>query len=574
MTFEPSTKAVRLATVLLAVCMFMTGGAGLVMQYVVGVAASNILGSSIHYITLTVGLMFLGMAIASVFQERFQDGNLLVKFVLIEVTLAVLGGFAPLVIYYAYGNLFEHFELIYWLNVIAIGLLVGMEIPVVMRLIEQHGTTLKVNLKLVNGADYFGGFVAVIVFNYVLLRNFPITEIGFIVAGANLLVAIGTVVYFDRLGELDRRAFVYPLLVLSTALCVFGYQNNREWIIPLQQRFYDDPIVFETTTRYQHLVITRSAGRCGGGVDDIRLYINGNTQFGSCDEHVYHDNLVLPAMALAERRERILILGGGDGLALRDILRHGGVEHVTLVDLDPDMVEIARDNPYLSALNEGSFEDARVVAVENDAVQQDGGLFAEVWLETGQVDADNQPVTERAATVRRMHIDAGRFAAVTDQAFDVIIIDLPDPSTLELSKLYTEQFYADLRRKLRPGGVVVVQSTSPIHAREVFLEIGRTMEAGGLSAIPYRDNVPSFGEWGFWLACHGYGCEGELQARIDELDAFGVPGTYLTPDRFRANLEFGLVNGVPFADSAEGDNINTMLDPTLFMRYEQAWRNY
>lgn len=571
---DGSLRAERLGTFLLAICMFMTGGAGLVMQYVVGVAASNILGSSILYITLTVGLMFLGMAVASIFQERLSDGNLLLRFVFIEAALAVLGGFAPLGIYFAYGSLFEHFTLIYWLSVGTIGFLVGMEIPVVMRLIEQRRMTLKVNLKLVNGADYFGGFVGIVVFNYILLRNFPITEIGFIVAGANLLVAAGTVLYFDRTVGLRLRWLIYPLLLVTTGLSVLGYQYNREWIIPLQQRYYDDPIVFETTTRYQHLVVTRSAGRCGNGVDDIRLYINGNTQFGSCDEGVYHDNLVLPVMALAERTEQVLILGGGDGLALRDVLRHPGVEGVTLVDLDPDMVAIAQNNPYLSELNQRAFDDVRVAALETDAVTQDGGLFSEVWLQTGQVDENNQPITERAAIVRRIHIDASRFAAVTHQVFDVIIIDLPDPSTLELSKLYTQQFYADLRRKLRPGGVMVAQSTSPVHAREVFLEIGRTMKAGGINAIPYRDNVPSFGEWGFWIGCHDYGCESDLRERIEALDTFLVPGMYLTPDRFRANLEFGLVNGVPFLDTAVGTNINTMLDPTLFMRYDGAWRTY
>jgi spermidine synthase len=569
-----SQKARAFGALMLALCMFTTGGAGLVVQYVVATATTNIIGSSITTFSITIGLMMGAMGVAGLFQERMSDGNLLMKFFFIEVTLALVGGFAPLVLYYSYGTFFEHFDFILYFWTFSIGFLIGLEIPVVMRFIEEQGIGLKLNLKYVFAADYIGAAVFAFVWVYVLLQRFPITEISFIVSGLNFAVALLTIYYFDRLGGFQNRWFVYTVSAGAIALSLYGYTNNRDWLIPLQQKFYDDPIVYETTTRYQHLVVTKNDNRCTSGADDIRLYINGNTQFGSCDEHIYHDNLVLPAMHLAERTDSVLVLGGGDGLALRDILRHQ-TKKVTLVDLDPAMVDIASKNEFLLSLNEGSFLDSRVITFDSPSIEDDGGMWQEVVMGNDRTDAETGlEETEMVAVVRRMHIDAGKFLEFTKETFDVIIVDLPDPSTVELSKLYSREFYIDLRRRLRPGGVVVVQSTSPIHAREVFLEIGRTMKAAGISSIPYHDNVPSFGEWGFWIGCATYNCGAQMEEQIGELDTFKVKGSYLTPDRFRANLEFGLVDGVPFADSATGDNINSMLDPTLFLRYEKAWQSY
>lgn len=569
-----SSRGDYYGALLLGLCMFFTGGAGLVVEYVVATATTFILGSSIIVWSLVIGIMLGAMGVSGWIQERIGDRYLLEKFFAIEVTLAIAGGFAPIGLYWAYGAMPDHFNLVLYGWVILIGLLVGLEIPVVMRIINQRGITLPSNLKLVFGADYLGAMVFMFVWVFYLLPNYPITEISFIVSGLNFLVALSAVMYFARRGDFKSGPLVMIVALFAIGVTGYGYMNNRSWNVYLEQRLYDDPVVYDTTTQYQHLVITHAANRCENGDAETRLYINGNTQFGSCDEHVYHDNLVHPVMTLtAAEHPRVLILGGGDGLAARDVVGYDP-QSLTLVDLDPQMVEIARDNEYLAVLNEGVFGNSVVLTPETLGVSQDAGLFDTVDIGTGAYDSAGTEVSVRAASVRRMHIDAGRFLQTAAGVYDAVIVDLPDPSSVELSRLYTTLFYRQLRSRLAHDGLVVVQSTSPIHAREVFLEIGRTMEAAGFEVIPYHDNVSSFGEWGWYLACLGQGCEARLREQIATLDAFAVDTNYLTPDRFRANLSFGNVNGVPFEESAQSDRINTMTDPTMFMRYEGAWKHY
>lgn len=560
----------RYGALLLGICMFTTGGAGLVNEYVIATTTSFILGSSIVVFSLVIGVMLGAMGLAGWIQERIGDKHLLEKFFAIEVLLALAGGFAPVGLFWVYGSMTEHFNLVLYGWTILIGLLIGLEIPVVMRIIDQLGVGLRINLKYVFGADYLGAMIFMLLWVFWLLPSFPITEISFMVASLNFVIACAAMIYFGVQGGFKHLKLTMLIAVLVAGALAYGYQHNREWSGILEQRFYDDPIVSEETTAYQHLVVTKAVdGRCA---PEYRLYINGNTQFSSCDEMVYHDNLVAPVMHVADKHDTVVILGGGDGLALRDVLTYSP-RQVTLVDLDPEMVELAKTNQYLSVLNKGAFADARVLTPPSNGVSQDGGLFTEIEMETGVVaTGSGQPEVEHVTDVRRMHIDAAKFLETVPFKADVIIVDLPDPNSVEISLLYSRGFYQELSKRLAPGGVTVVQSTSPVHAPEVYLEIGRTMAAAGLEVVPYHDNVPSFGEWGWWLGCVGKRCAEQLKQKIAQLEQFSVPTRYLTPERLRANLSFGLVNGVSFFDSSESTVINTMTDPTMFIRYEAAWK--
>ncbi len=225
-----------------------------------------------------------------------------------------------------------------------------------------------------------------------------------------------------------------------------------------EDAMFADDIVYTKTTHYQRIVVTRN--RAG-----FQLFLNGNLQFSSADEYRYHEALVHPAMALASdgRRavRRVLILGGGDGLGLREVLKYPSVEEVVLVDLDPDMTELSRRFPPLARLNGNSFADPRVRVVNEDAM---------IWLER-----DERP-------------------------FDAAIVDFPDPNSFALGKLYTTRFYRMLKRRLAPDAAVSVQSTSPLFARNSYWCIMRTLEAAGFRVRPYYTAVPSFGVWGFALA--------------------------------------------------------------------------
>jgi len=245
-----------------------------------------------------------------------------------------------------------------------------------------------------------------------------------------------------------------------------------------EQMIYADPVIHAVTTPYQRLVVTQWK-------DDLRLYINGNLQFSSRDEHRYHEALVHPALATLPGARRVLVLGGGDGLAVREVLRYPNVQAVTLVDLDPAMTGLFSRNASLTALNRHALTNPRVTVVNDDAGR---------WLEEHR------------------------------GVYDLIIADFPDPSNFGLGKLYSVPMYRLMRQHLSEQGLLVVQSTSPYYAPRSFWCINATLQAAGFHTSPYHAHVPSFGEWGFILAARqpGYRPPGQYPLPMTFLDAAGT----------------------------------------------------
>ena len=195
-----------------------------------------------------------------------------------------------------------------------------------------------------------------------------------------------------------------------------------------------------------------------------RLFLNGNLQFAERDEYRYHEALVHPAMAAfsAGGPKRVAVLGGGDGMAVREVLKYPSVESVTLVELDPAMTKLFSEQPTLVKLNGGALTSPKVKVVNTDAF----ALAGEAGTDT----------------------------------FDVIIVDFPDPTNFSIGKLYTNSFYALLDKRLSASGYAVIQTTSPLVARKSYWTVAATIESVGLTATPYHAHVPSFGEWGFIIA--------------------------------------------------------------------------
>ncbi len=253
--------------------------------------------------------------------------------------------------------------------------------------------------------------------------------------------------------------------------------------------------------------------------DDLRLYINGNLQFSSRDEYRYHEALVHPALQALPWARRVLILGGGDGLALREVLRYPNIQNVTLVDLDPAMTQAFTRRAELAALNHGSLSDKRVQVVNADAA---------IWL---QNNAD---------------------------MFDAAIIDFPDPSSFALGKLYSVPFYGMVKKHIAAKGLIVVQSTSPFFAPHAYWTIDATLREVGFHTYPYHAYVPSFGEWGFVLAS-------------PELD-YQPPRKYQLPLRFlNADTTREMFNFPP--DMRRIDMApNRLNTQSLVSEFEQDWR--
>lgn len=575
---------INVPTMLLAASMFFTGACGLVSEYILCTVSTYILGNSIEQFSIIIAMMLLMMGLAGYLQRFMGDKKLIEKFILVETILALLSGFAPTAIYAAFGLMDYHFKIVQYFFVMSIGFLIGFEIPLVLRINEKFSKTLSSNIANIYSLDYLGCFAGAIVWTYFLLRHFPLTEISFMMAGLNFFVAVLTFGYFLSKKAVRNRISTLLLVACTACVLVYGYTHNRGWNSALEQKMYDDRIIFAETTKYQRVVITYNRS-----LDEHRLYLNGNLQFCSTDEQIYHEQLVHPAMHLVPGHRRVLILGGGDGLALREVLKYKDVEQVTLVDLDPDMIRICSTDSVIKRLNNDAFADARVHASASPGVTPDLLMQADpqsdkeqlpfsqasektditwkknvkpIYMETGKVDKNKHEVVERVAYVEIFNVDADRFIGKTRDKWNVVIVDLPDPGSIELVKLYSKEFYLKIHRLLAESGMVVIQATSPYHAKESYLCINRTLEAARFKTLLYHDNVPSFGEWGWALAWKNNTPENVVRGKVEGMEAFKVETRYLTPDVFRTATVFGkgwLVSGF--------DDINTLMQPRLLDYY-------
>ncbi len=558
-----TTSKPRFATILLGTSMFMTGAAGLVTEYILSTVSTYILGNSIEQFSVVIALMLLMMGIAAWAQQFMSDKFLIEKFIILEVLLALIAGFAPLGIYMAFGYMDSHFALLHYTVVSAIGFMIGFEIPLVMRINRVYSRTLGTNISNVFAPDYVGSFFGMVLWVTVLLKYFPLTESSFMVAGSNFAIAILTFTYFMKHGLVRHKISMLVLIAIAVGAMFMGYSQNRSWSMTLEQKLYDDKIVFATTTKYQRLVMTKSKY---GQADEYRFYINGNLQFSSVDEEIYHEQLIHPVMSLVPDHRRVLVLGGGDGLALRELLKYDEVEEILLVDLDPAMTEFCGSNEIMRKLNGDSLLDSRVQTSLGRGVTPGG--FSSLFMETDKKDQYGDMETELIADVQIMNVDADKFLSNTTGRWNVIIVDLPDPNSVELAKLYSKEFYQKLRRVLAERGMLVIQSTSPYHAKEAYLCIQRSLEAAGFGSVPYHDNVPSFGDWGFILGWRDQRTQEQVKRQIDRIE-FSVETRYLTPEIFQKALVFG--KGWL---QAEFTHINTMMRPVLLEFYlHEAWKD-
>ncbi len=226
------------------------------------------------------------------------------------------------------------------------------------------------------------------------------------------------------------------------------------------------------------------------------LYIDGDFQFDTADEAIYHESLALPALSLARANRpddlRVLICGGGDGLALRECLRFPGVASVDLVDYDPTIVELARTR--FAEINGHAFEDPRVTVHFRDAWEfvEGGGQPRACESRNAVNPPDRSNPTDNSDPNRQ---------------YDVILCDFTVPRTPEQTRIFTREWYALLSGALAPNGIMALNSVSPQITPEAFWCLNRTVRAAGLSALPYHVCIPSFrahgyGAWAFILAAN------------------------------------------------------------------------
>lgn len=484
---------------LLKACIFATGMSGIVAEYAISTLAGYLLGNEVVQFALVVSTMLFAMGLGSRLSRRIT-GGLLDAFIGLELALALVCGVSAVTVYGLAFSLATVGFVIYAFA-FAIGLLIGLEIPLVTRINERY-EDLRVNVSSVMEHDYYGALLGGLLFAFVALPYLGLTYTPIALGAVDAGVAA---ILFFRYRRSFRFRKLLSVAVVLTPLALAALAVSAEPIRRYgEQARYRDPVVYEQQSRYQKIVMTGWRG-------DYWLYLDGNLQFSTVDEARYHEPLVHPALTLAPSRRRVLLLGAGDGLAAREVLKHADVESVTLVDLDPAVTELARTHPVLVAQNRDSLRDPRVTVISADAYS---------------------------------YLDR------TDELYDVIIADFPDPKSVGLARLYSLEFYRLAARHLGPGGVFVTQATSPFFSQRAFLSILKTVRASGFTAVPYRNHVPTLGEWGFVLGVkpppgRTVGAQA-LKGRLERETFAGLETVFLNRDAMKLLLNFGKDELAPY----------------------------
>jgi spermidine synthase len=435
--------------ILLFITVLLIAACGLIYELIAGTLASYLLGDSVLQFSTIIGCYLFAMGIGSAV-SRYIDRGLAYHFVWIELLLGVVGGFSSALLFLAFAYT-QGFQLLMYALVIVIGVLVGLEVPLLMRIVRDRYHFRDVVAHVLT-FDYLGALAASLLFPILLVPYLGLVRSAMLFGIVNVLVALWSTFLFVKLLPSVRGLRIICVVVLF-GLTV-GLAQARRITIAAEDNIYADEIIFARDTRYQHIVLTRFK-------DDIRLFLSSHLQFSSRDEYRYHESLVHPGLSSIPAPRRVLVMGGGDGLALREILKYPQIESITLVDLDPEMIRLFSTHPMLTALNQKSFSSPKVHVINADAFP---------WVDSN------------------------------DDSFDFIVIDFPDPTNYSLGKLYTTAFYKAAARHLSAQGLMVVQSTSPMFARDSYWCIAETLKQAGLKTYPYHVYVPSFGEWGFVIA--------------------------------------------------------------------------
>ncbi|WP_066194923.1 polyamine aminopropyltransferase [Gracilibacillus timonensis] len=490
---------------------------GIIFEVLFGALGSYILGDGVKQYTLTISLFLTGMGIGASLSEKVTK-ELILSFIYIEYFVALIGGLSSFLMFAATAFFGSGTDALFLYSItLIVGALTGVELPILIRKANEIGVTLQKSTARVLFSDYAGGLIGGLLFAFFLRPQLGMVKTAFLVGLINLTVAMVVLYLFRK--ELARKWIHTVVGGVIGVILIIGLLFGEMIALQFEEKIYTDPIIHSEESPYQKIILTKRQ-------DDVRLYLDGGLQFSSIDEHRYHELLIHPAASMVDQPRKALVLGGGDGLAVRELLKYDSLQSITLVDLDGSVVELANKNPYLLSLNEGSLQNDRVEVIQADAFQYLEGQTA---------------------------------------LFDVIFVDLPDPNNESLNKLYTKEFYSLVRNHLQPDGVTAIQATSPVFAREVYWTISNTIAATGMNVENLHIDVPSFGNWGFVLASRE-------PMTMDNI-SIDVDTEYLTSDLLPSLAMFGKDEDNPM-QAEEDREINTLIDPVLIQMYEREWQYY
>ncbi|MCA9646363.1 MAG: polyamine aminopropyltransferase [Polyangiaceae bacterium] len=491
--------------------------AGLVYELVMAAVASYVLGDSVTQFSTIIGLYLSALGLGA-YISKFIDRRLALTFVDVELAAALIGGASAPLLFLAFSYT-AAFHFILYGMVLVVGTLVGLELPLLMRLLGRE-LSFKDLIARALTFDYAGALIGSLGFSLLLVPKLGLARSSLVCGLLNAGVALVSTWILPSTDAGERRSFggarvraVLVLLILAA-----GILESERVTGLAESALFPGKVIFAEHSRYQRIVLTE---RQNAGHKTFQLQLNGNLQFDTADEYRYHEALVHPAMQSARQHAEVAVGGGGDGLAAREILRWPGVERITLVDLDPAMTELGKHNPLLKEQNRGAMNDPRMEVHNSDAM---------VWF--------------------RDH----------DRRFDVIILDFPDPTNYSLGKLYSARFYRTIYERLADDGALVVQSTSPLFALQAYWCINATLRSVGFSTAPYHVFVPAFGEWGYVLA------KKAPFVPPRDLQVSGL--AYLTPETLRLAFSF------PEDMQPVATPVNRLDNQALVHFYLDAWSRW
>ncbi|WP_133408019.1 polyamine aminopropyltransferase [Parashewanella tropica] len=545
---------------LLLITMALLAGCGLIYEYLLSHYAGRVLGALEAAIYTMIGIMIVSMGLGAFAARKIRCA--FTGFAVLELIVAICGASAIMITAAIIGFTAEFPEYLsqtfalppdtlpdggvmqqlqtaskylpyFWGTLL--GLMIGMEIPLIARvrqaLSDEH---LLHNAGTIYGADYIGAGIGAAIWVSVMLAM-DIELAATLTASVNLLA--GFVFLFRFRTRIRHFSWLLSGHFLASILLLMLAYFGPDWQQGFNNLLYKDKVVYAKSTRFQQLTFTQRLR--GSGLPAVdSLYINGRLQFSSEDEHIYHAFLVHPTMAASARHDKVLIIGGGDGLALKQVFKWHP-KQVVLMDLDEGLIDTfsGKDpkmpeflNRKLLALNGDSLNDSRVKIKFNDAFNGVDDLIK------------------------------GK------QKFDVIIVDLPDPSHPDLNKLYSDIFYLKLKQLLSGDGAITIQSTSPYHAKNAFISVGKTLQMAGFKVEQYHHNVPSFGEWGWTI---GTVMGKDALSRLQSVQHFPINEHWLTPALTRAAFEFP----GNFYDDQKNVKANVLGSLQLYRYHLAAWKD-
>lgn len=521
-SYKPSLRT------FLLLCLLFSGYCGIVSELSLFNLGTMLLGGTNTTLLYTMGVMMFSMGVGSYLTEtRWFEKISFDHFAFVEIFLSLLCMISVPLIHNLTG-MYPRNSL--WFFVFfsgMIGLLIGMEIPIIMRLNQKLGLDLEQNSARVMMADYFGSLLAFVLFPFILFPQLGVNFSAFSGGVINLIVALST--FIAGYSEFQKKRLTgICLLSLCLISATLGL-NLPNLAQRADQRLFRDPVVFKKNTQYQRLVVTQknpfksedyTKRLKDPGIklfesrnkrfellrfeesfsNDVRFFINGGLQFSTVDEYRYHEVLTHPAQFLAGKAQQALILGGGDGLVARELLKYSNIEHIVLVDLDPELTDLFKYSD-LAELNNYSLRNPKVQIINQDAI---------IFLR-----------------------------ALKKYKFPLIIIDFPDPYNLHTAKLYTRQFYELVKSVLTPNGILALQATSPLFNRKSFLCIGNTLEKAGFNILPMKVNMRTFEDWGFYLASTKVSSS-EMKTKLANFNLGSkIPSRFLDKDAMKSCINFG-----------------------------------